>query len=97
MIWLSHLNHEVKYSAGVSINKNSFLIISKVLNGSKSVKYVSKLKNRAWSLIPKKYTTYIHPYCKDVHANPPKPYKKVLLAVLLTQIGHLEEHQPAPK
>lgn len=38
--------------------------------------------------------TCILPCYKDVHANPPKLYKRELLATLSAQIGHLEEHQP---
>jgi len=38
--------------------------------------------------------TCILPCCKDVHANPPKFYRRQLLAALSAQIAHLEEHQP---
>lgn len=40
--------------------------------------------------------TCILPYCRDEHVNSPKPCRKLLLAALSIQTGHLEEHQPKP-
>ena len=43
-----------------------------------------------------KTNTYIHPYCINGHANPPKSYKRGLHVTSLTQNGHLEAPQPGP-
>jgi hypothetical protein len=48
------------------------------------------------SELRRKVNTCIRLYCTDVHASPPKLYKKELLATLSALTGHLEEHQPGP-
>lgn len=55
-----------------------------------------KVQNDMKLELRRKVNTCIHLCCTGVHANPPKLYKKELLATSSALTGRLEEHQPEP-